>query len=84
MNIQSINTPGSVVTFSNPTLEERATIIAHYNALRAEGHAFSISDEHAADNHSAPFIRVYHYATCVRCIDNAVEFARRRDAAPKA
>jgi hypothetical protein len=65
--LRNIDTPGSVVTFTNPSREERINIIEHYNALRKQGHAFAISDEHSSDEHAKPAITVHHYKSCKAC-----------------
>lgn len=69
--LKDIDAPGSSVTFLNPSREERIAIIERYNALRKQGHAFSISDEHSSDEHAPPRITVHHYLTCKGCIDAA-------------
>jgi len=73
--LTAIEFADEVVTFSNPSRDERIAIIAKYNELRRAGHALSITDEvtHAPE---VPFIRIFHYRTCYFCLTNTVEGKR--------
>lgn len=59
---------GSIVTFTDPSNAERECIITQYTALRAQGHAVVISDEFTSDAHTKPFVRVFHYRSCLKCV----------------
>jgi len=65
---------GSIVTFTDPKPAERDKIAAQFTALRGAKHAI-ISDETVGDDHV--MIRVFHYKTCIKCIEDLVERTRK-------
>lgn len=73
--LTQMESAGSIVTFTNPTNDERAAIIAQYSALKGQGHAIVLSDEFTSDAHTKPFIKVFHYKSCLFCIHQLVEVA---------
>ena len=59
---------GSIVTFTDPSNDERAKIMTQYLALKGLGHAIVISDEFHSRDEQKPLIQIFHYKTCTRCL----------------
>ena len=57
---------GNVVSFSNPSPQERDAIILHFTALRGAGHAVVVDEVQHGDESIE--LKIHHYKTCLKCI----------------
>jgi hypothetical protein len=58
--------PGTCVSFSNPSPQERDTILLHYTALRGAKHGV-VADEVSHGDGSFE-LKIHHYKSCTRCL----------------
>jgi hypothetical protein len=60
--------PGTCVSFSNPSPQERDAILLHYTALRGAKHALLIDEVQHGDGFVE--LKIHHYLSCEVCHAN--------------